>query len=219
MDNKHRAIEIAKLLLGINAMTFRFDPPYTYTSGLKSPVYLDNRLVMSYIIVRKKIINHYINVIRTKIGLGNVDWISATATAAIPHGAWVAAKLNLPMVYVRPATKTYGKGGKVEGYLRTGSRVLIVEDHISTAESVAGNAKTIRELGGEVKYCVATTTYETLKAKKTLEENSIQLFPLTTGKIIVETAYKLGKLTKEQKEKVDQWFADPPNWAKKMGLE
>src|ERR1700733_4398749 len=97
-DNK----KIAKLLLSIGAMTFRFDPPYVYTTGLKSPVYLDNRLVMSYPKVRKQIIDAYINVIKEKVGLENIDCISATATAAIPQGAWVAERLKLPMVYVRP---------------------------------------------------------------------------------------------------------------------
>lgn len=211
--------EVAKLLLKIGAVTFRFDPPYTYTSGLKSPVYLDNRLVMSYPSVRKQIINFYGEVIKKQIGLRNVEWISATATAAIPHGAWVADKLNMPMVYVRPTTKSYGKGGKVEGYLKKGSKVLIIEDHISTAESVAGNAQAIRDLGGKIEYCVATTTYETQKSKDNLNANKVKLITLTTGKIIVETAYENKYLTNDEKKKVDLWFADPPNWAKKLGLD
>ncbi|MBI4066999.1 orotate phosphoribosyltransferase [Candidatus Gottesmanbacteria bacterium] len=217
--NKNVSEEVAKLLLKIGGMTFRFNPPYTYTSGLKSPVYLDNRLIISYPDVRTKIINFYVDVIKEKIGLKNIDYISATATAAIPHGAWVADKLNLPMVFVRPTTKTYGKGGKVEGHLKKGSKVLIIEDHISTAESVTGNAQSIREIGGVVEYCVATTTYETKKSKEKLEEIRIKLIPLTTGKIIVETALRLGKISEDEKSKIDSWFADPPNWAKKMGLE
>lgn len=213
------SVGVAKLLLEIGAMTFRFNPPFTYTSGLKSPVYLDNRLVMSYPEVRDKIIEYYISTIKTNIGLNNVDWISATATAAIPQGCWIAEKLHLPMVFVRPTTKTYGKGGRVEGYLKRGTKVLIVEDHISTAESVKGNVESIRELGGIVEYCIATTTYETEKAKQNIKELNISLITLTTGKIIVETAYNTGKLSKDQKDKVDLWLNDPPEWAKKMGLE
>lgn len=216
MDNI--SIETAKLLLGINAMTFRFNPPYTYTSGLKSPVYLDNRLVISYPEVRKKIIGYYISIIKDKVGLNTIDWISATATAAIPQGAWVADRLGLPMVFVRPTTKTYGKGGKVEGYFKKGSNVLIVEDHISTAESVADNAESIRQLGGIVNYCVATTTYETQKSKDNLKASGITLFTLTTGKIIIETAFQMEKITKKEKDIVDLWFTDSPNWAKKMGF-
>ena len=141
---KNISKNVANLLLEIGAMTFRFDPPYTYTSGLKSPVYLDNRLIISYPDVRRQIIDYYVETIKSEIGINKVDWISATASAAIPHGAWVAERLNLPMVFVRPSTKTYGKGGKVEGFLKKGSHVLIVEDHISTAESVSDNANSIR---------------------------------------------------------------------------
>lgn len=209
--------ETAKLLLQIGAMTFRFNPPYTFTSGLKSPVYLDNRLIISYPEVRRQIINYYVDTIKSDIGLNKVNWISATATAAIPHGAWVADKLNLPMVFVRPSSKTYGKGSKIEGYLKKGSRVLIVEDHISTAESVIDNAKTIRELGGSVEYCIATTTYETEKSLENLKETKIRLLTLTTGKIIVETAKELGKITPEEKEIIDLWFKDPTNWSTNPG--
>jgi len=213
------ADKVAKLLLSIHAMTFRFDPPYVYTTGLKAPVYLDNRLVMSYPDVRKQIIDYYIEAIEEKIGIKNIDVVSATATAAIPQGAWVADRLNLPMVYVRPTTKTYGKGGKVEGHLEKGSRVVIIEDHITTAESVVNNAESIREIGGEVKYCIATTTYDTQKSIDNLQSHNVTLFPLTTGKIIIETAFKEGKLSREQKNSVDLWFSDPPNWARKVGLE
>jgi orotate phosphoribosyltransferase len=211
--------KIAKLLLSIGAMTFRFDPPYVYTTGLKSPVYLDNRLVMSYPKVRKQVIDAYIDVIKSQIGLEHVDCISATATAAIPQGAWVAHKLNLPMVYVRPQTKSYGKGGKVEGTFKKGANILIIEDHITTAQSVAGNAQAIRELGGNVKFCVATTTYETQKSLELLKENKIKLIPLTTGKIIVQTALEEKRISQKEKESIDEWFKDPPAWAKKTGLE
>src|SRR5258706_8005604 len=108
--NKQIASDVAKLLLSIQAVTFRFDPPYTYTTGLKSPVYLDNRVVMSHPKVRNQIIDFYVQVIKEKIGLPNIEWVSATATAAIPHGTLVADRLSLPMVYVRPTTKSYGKG-------------------------------------------------------------------------------------------------------------
>lgn len=218
-DTDTVAQDVAHLLLSIGGFTFRFNPPYTYTTGLKSPVYIDNRVIISYPEVRKQIINYYIDVIKEKIGLSEVEWISATATAAIPQGAWIADRLHLPMVYVRPTTKTYGKGGKVEGVLEKGKKVLIIEDHITTAESVVGNAQAIRELGGIVKYCVATTTYETRKAQVALKENNIELISLTTAKVLVETALKENKLTQKEKESVDLWFEDPPSWAKKVGLE
>ena len=210
--NKQAAVKIAKFLLSINAMSFRFNPPYTYTTGMLSPMYLDNRLVMSYPKVRDEIIKTYIAVLKEKVGMRNVDVISATATAAIPQGAWIADRTKLPMVFVRPSTKMHGKGSKVEGYFKKGSNVVIIEDHISTAASVAGNAQSIRELGGKVKYVIATTTYDTELSQKTLKENKVKLFALTTGEIIIETAYKMGKISKKEKESIENWLENPQNW-------
>lgn len=206
------AEKTADFLLSIDAVTFRFAPPYTYTTGMKSPIYLDNRLVMSYPEIRNKIIANYIAVLKNKVGLSSIDIISATATAAIPQGAWIADRLNLPMVFVRPSTKMHGKGSKVEGYFKKNSKVVIIEDHISTAESVVGNAASIRELGGIVKYCIATTTYETKISEEKLKANKIQLIALTTGKIILDRAFKNKQLKEREKDLVDLWFKDPPNW-------
>jgi len=212
-------VEVAKILISIKAVDFRFNPPFTYTSGLQSPIYLDNRIIMSYPAARKKIVNFYLRVIKERIGSKNVDYISGTATAAVPQASWVSGELDLPMVYVRPTTKSYGKGNKLEGYLKTGSKVIIIEDHISTATSVANNAETIRESGGIVKYCVATTTYETSQSKGILKKLGITLYSLTTGKVIVEQAAKAGILSSDEKGKVELWFNDPASWAKRMGVE
>lgn len=205
--------KIAKLLLSIGALTFRFDPPYIFTTGLKSPMYLDNRLVMSHPKVRDKIIEAYIQTIKNEIGLDKIDCISATAVAAIPQGAWIADRLKIPMVFVRPATKSYGKQTKVEGVIKKNDKVLIIEDHISTAASVIGNANAIRELGGIVKYCVATTTYETEVSYKAFKESKITLFPLTSIKLMVDIALEEGLITNKDKASIDLWFQDPPHWA------
>lgn len=210
---------VAKILLQIDAVSFRFDPPFTYTSGLKSPIYLDNRIIMSYPKERKEIIDYYISTIKKIIGLENIDYVSGTATAAIPQASLVAQKLDLPMVYVRPSTKSYGKGNKLEGYLKKGSRVVIIEDHISTATSVANNAQTIRESEGLVTYCVTTTTYETKQSNLILKKNKIKILALTTGKDIVKQAYKAGLLNSKEKGMVDMWFKDSLAWGKRMGFE
>ena len=155
------AREVAQILLKIGAVTFRFDPPYTYTSGIKSPIYLDNRIIISHPNERKKIIDLYVQLIKNNIGLENVDYVSATATAAIPQGAWIADRLGIPMVYCRSDKKGHGKENQIEGSLRKNSNVVIVEDHISTAGSSIGNADAVRKLGGRVSHVVASTTYET----------------------------------------------------------
>ena len=212
--NNNISKETAKILIKIGAVSFRFNPPFTFTSGLKSPIYLDNRIIMSHPKERRQIINFYIKIIKEKVHLDNVDCVSATASAAIPHGAWIAGKLNLPMVYVRPTTKSYGKGNKIEGYLKKGSRVVVIEDHISTAASVLNNASTIRKNGGKVKFCIATTTYETEISKKNLAKAKVKLFTLTTGKTIIKEAYKEGVLDKKEKKEIDRWFTNPSLWWK-----
>lgn len=219
MTTEQISKETAKILFKINAVSFRFDPPFIYTSGLKSPVYLDNRIIMSHPDERTKIIEFYIYLIKERIGLKNVDYISGCATAAVPQASWIAGKLHLPMVYVRPTTKTYGKGNKLEGYLEKGSKVVIIEDHISTATSVENNAKTIIEHGGSVESCIATTTYETQQSKEVISKLGIPLYTLTTGRIIVQEAVREGLLNNEEKEKVMLWFKAPQSWAKKMGFE
>jgi len=219
MDTKHKdyiAHRIAHLFIKINAVSFRFDPPFTFTTGLKSPIYLDNRVVMSHPKERREIVNFYIQVIGEVVGLENVDYISATASAAIPHGAWISGNLNLPMVFVRPTTKSYGKGNKIEGYLKPGSKVLIIEDHISTAASVVNNAETIRESGGKVAYCLASTTYETEISNNNLKKSNVKLISLTTGKIIAEEAFKNGLISKENMKSVKFWLDKPFEWEKKF---
>ncbi|NMB57299.1 orotate phosphoribosyltransferase [Candidatus Beckwithbacteria bacterium] len=171
----------AKILLKIKAVTFRFDPPYTYTSGIKSPIYTDNRLVISYPEFRKKICNFYIQLIKEKIGIENIDYISATATAAIPMGSWIAEKLKLPMVFVRPDKKSHGKENQIEGFLKPKSRVLIIEDLISTGGSTVNNAQAIRDAGSKVSYCLVTFTYNTAVAKQNFKENKLRFMTSLEG--------------------------------------
>jgi orotate phosphoribosyltransferase len=134
MNPTHESIqeEAANILLNIKAVSFRFDPPFTYTSGLKSPIYLDNRLVMSHPDERSQIIKLYVETIKQHIGIENVQCVSGTATAAIPQASWIADHLSVPMVFVRSSAKAHGKQRKLEGFVQKGDRVLIIEDHIST---------------------------------------------------------------------------------------
>jgi orotate phosphoribosyltransferase len=213
-DKKYIAEKTAEIFLEIGAVSFRFNPPFTFTSGLKSPIYLDNRIILSYPHARHQIIDFYIEMIRKNLDLSKIDYISATASAAIPQGSIIAYRLGLPMIYVRPTTKSYGKGNKLEGYFKKGSQTLIIEDHISTASSVVNNALTIREEGGKVNYCVATTTYETVQSKENFKKYKLKLIYLTTGKTIVEMAFKRGIINEEEKRWVDLWFADSKNWEK-----
>ena len=210
--NEQVAAQVAQILIDTKAISFRFDPPFTYTSGLKSPIYLDNRVIMSYPDKRKRIVAYYLDLIAGHVG--DIDYISATATAAIPQGAWIADKLNLPLVYARSSKKAHGKENQIEGYFKKGSRVVIVEDHISTAGSSVENAKAIRALGGIVEHVVATTTYETQTSKEMLTQHGLQLYTLTTGKQIVKQAQEHRVLNSDERKMVDTWFENPSEWAK-----
>ena len=210
--NTRIAQETARLLLSIEAVSFRFDPPFTYTSGLKSPIYLDNRLVLSYPDVRSKIIQLCIQVIEKQIGFKNVECISGTATAAIPHASVIADHLGVPLVYARSSAKSYGKEQKLEGTLQKGSKVLIVEDHISTGASSIDNAQTVRALGGTVDYCIATTTYETEISQQNFAQHNIELLTLTTGRIIIQEAKKKKMVTTKEAASIHAWFDSPTDW-------
>src|SRR5437868_5815162 len=126
------AEEIADILLSIKAVTINTKKPYKYTSGLLSPVYSDMRLLMSYPNERRRVVDAWIDLIKQQ---GDFDLIAATATAGIPHGAWISDKMDLPMVYVRGQAKEHGKKNQIEGLVSSDQKVVIVEDLISTAKS------------------------------------------------------------------------------------
>ena len=213
VSDKHAAA-LADILFKLKGVTFRFNPPYTYTSGIRSPIYTDNRIIMSHPKERTKVVDMYVDIIKKKIGLKNVNCISATATAAIPHGAWVADRLKLPLVYVRPSSKKYGKGNKMEGYLPKNAKVVVIEDHISTAGSVGNNVSTIKKLGGRVKFVITSTTYNTKESEKVLRSNNVILFALSSGEKIVDEAIRQKIISKDKKETVLDWLKDPAKWTK-----
>lgn len=204
--------KVANLFIDIGAVSFRFDPPFTFSSGIKSPIYLDNRVILSYPHVRNQIIDYYIEVIRKNICLSKIDYISATASAAIPQGSLIAYRLGLPLVYVRPSTKLYGKGNKIEGFLKKGSNVLIIEDHVSTGASIVNNARTIRESGSSTSDCIATTTYQTKESISLLVDNKINLWYLTTGNEIIKQAFMRKLIKKKEMQIIKKWFNSPRDW-------
>ncbi len=209
--------EIASLLLEIQAVTLNAKEPYRYTSGILSPIYCDNRLIMSYPDKRGVIIDGFLSVIKEKEL--QFDIVAGTATAGIPHAAWVADKLEIPMVYVRGKAKEHGKKNQVEGKLEKGVKALVIEDLISTGGSSVGACEAVRNEGGEVTDCVAIFTYEMQAAKEKFAEVDVALHTLTNFTTLVEVASEKEYITEEEKEKVLEWNTDPSGWGKKMGLE
>lgn len=207
--------EVARLLLEIKAVTLRPHRPYKFVSGILSPIYIDNRRIMSYPKVRNKIINFYLRLIKNKVGPQNADVISGTATSAIPFAAWIADRLGLPMVFVRPAQKKHGTESKLEGVFEKGSKVVVIEDLITTGESALSNAKTVREMGGKVEFCLAIITYGTSRAEKSFNAARIQLFTLTDFLTLVDVAIKEGYMKEEDKKLVLSWARNPEDWGRK----
>ncbi|MCL7746404.1 orotate phosphoribosyltransferase [Halalkalibacter alkaliphilus] len=202
--------QIAKHLLDIGAVHLRPNDPFTWTSGMKSPIYCDNRLTLSYPSVRKDIISGFANLLE---GI-EVDVIAGTATAGIPHAALLADKLGLPMIYVRGSAKGHGKQNQIEGKIEKGQKVVLVEDLISTGGSVIQAAEALRESGAEVVAIVAIFTYEFQKAYDALKEANLPTHVLTSYSTLLTVAKEQGTITADQEQRLNEWRRDPTsqNW-------
>ncbi|MGD6793652.1 orotate phosphoribosyltransferase [Metabacillus indicus] len=199
--------QIAEQLLTIEAVFLSPNDPFTWSSGLKSPIYCDNRLTLSYPEVRKNIAEGLSALIREHYP--QAEMIAGTATAGIPHAAWVSDLLNLPMSYVRSKPKGHGKGNQIEGKIREGQKVVVVEDLISTGGSVITAVKALREAGCEVIGAVSIFTYELQKGTDMLEEEGIHTVSLTDYSSLIETALKKGSIQKEDLAKLKKWRENP----------
>lgn len=207
------AEEIASLLLKVKAVKFNFKQPTVFSSGVVSPVYIDNRVVISYPRVREVVLGGFLQVIKDKVGEDNVDVISGTATAAIPFAALVAQRLDKGMIYVRSKEKGHGKENKIEGIVKKGERVVIVEDHVSSGGSAINNVLTIRNAGAEVNYCLAITSYELKLAKNLFKKHKVKLVSLTDFQTLIEIAEKQKTITGKKKKLLVDWWKSPVTWA------
>lgn len=205
---------IAEKLLTINAVALKPNEPFTWTSGLRSPIYCDNRLTLSYPEVRKEIAQGLQSIILEKFS--DADVIAGTATAGIPHAAWVSELLNLPMCYVRSKAKGHGKGNQIEGKVEAGQKVVVVEDLISTGGSVITAVQALREAGCEVLGVVSIFTYGLDKGRETFAQEEIQSESLTDFANLVEVAIEKGYISKDDQESLLSWSKSPSEWSKKF---
>lgn len=213
-----RSSDIAsKILLKLKAVTLSPNKPFTYASGIISPVYTDCRVLIGYPEERKQIRDLYIEAIKNSGA--EFDIVAGTATAGIPHAAWIAEELNLPMIYVRGKAKDHGKENLVEGPLEKGQKVIVIEDLVSTGESSINSVNAIRNLGGEVSHVFSIITYGIGKGEEAFKENNLELISLTTFEQVVEEAKKMDYINEEETEIVLDWVQDPKGWAQRRGLE
>ncbi|MBU0980404.1 MAG: orotate phosphoribosyltransferase [Nanoarchaeota archaeon] len=202
--------EIARILLDIKAIKFSPDKPFTYVSGIKSPIYTDNRLLISYPEQRKRIISAFKELVeKNKL---QPDVIAGTASAGIPFASWLAEALDLPMVYVRKATKEYGAAKRIEGIPPKGKKVMLVEDLISTGGSSLSAIEALREAGAKVEHCVAIFSYGMQKAVDGFKDAGITLHHLTGFEEVIDEAIAAGYMKEADKRIVLSWAKDPKGW-------
>lgn len=204
------AEQIAKDLLSIEAVSLSPDEPFTWASGLKSPIYCDNRVTMSYPEVRRAIAQGLATKIKEEFP--NVQVIAGTSTAGIPHAAWVAEILDLPMVYIRSKVKDHGRGNQIEGRITEGQKMVVIEDLISTGGSVLAAAEAATHEGTDVLGVAAIFTYELAKGKNNFEAAAMPLITLTNYSTLIEAALKEDYINHEQLELLKKWRKDPENW-------
>ncbi|MEK9132207.1 MAG: orotate phosphoribosyltransferase [Patescibacteria group bacterium] len=209
------AQEIAKILIDVEAVKVKMNPPFKWASGILSPVYCDNRKLISYPDARKKIVEGFVQMLKEK--KINPEYIGGTATAAIPWAAFLAYELNLPMIYIRPEKKEHGAGKQIEGDLPPGKRVLVVEDLISTGGSSVKAAEAVKtECKGVVTDVFAIVTWEIEESVKQFQEAGIKLSTLTNFSNITAQALESGTITQAEWEKILEFKKDPRAWGSKL---
>ena len=201
---------IAKDLLEIEAVFLNPSDPFTWASGIKSPIYCDNRITMSYPKVRKEIAKGLAS--KIKEAFPEVQVIAGTATAGIPHAAWVAEILDLPMVYIRSKAKDHGKGNQIEGRIVEGQKMVVIEDLISTGGSVLEAAEAAKREGADILGVAAIFTYELPKGKANFEKAEILLMTLTNYSVLIEVALEDRYIDEQELTLLKEWKKDPENW-------
>lgn len=205
---------IAEKLLDINAVALKPEEPFTWASGLRSPIYCDNRLTLSYPEVRKAIAAGLQQLIQENFP--ETEVIAGTATAGIPHAAWVSDLMELPMCYVRSKAKGHGKGNQIEGKAEAGQKVVVVEDLISTGGSVITAVQALKEAGCDVLGVVSIFTYGLEKGRELLQENEIKSKSLTDYETLIEVAISKGIVTEDDQKSLLLWSKNPAEWSNKF---
>lgn len=205
------AREVAESLLDIKAVVLKPSEPFTWASGLKSPIYCDNRQALSHPRIRRYIKNAFADLVVDEFQRCNV--IAGVATGAIAQGALVADILNLPFVYVRDKAKAHGMGNRVEGKVNKGDKVVVIEDLISTGGSSLSAVDALREAGAEVVGLAAIFTYSFSEAKSAFEKAGVNLFTLSDYPTLLDKAADNNYITEKEKGALLDWYKNPKQWS------
>jgi orotate phosphoribosyltransferase len=204
------ARELAAHLLEINAVVLKPNDPFTWTSGWNSPIYCDNRLTLRYPEIRNKIENEFTRIIKEKFS--DIDVVTGTATAGIPHAAWVAANLNKPMAYVRAKAKAHGMGNQIEGGVKKGEHTVVIEDLVSTGGSAISVVEALKFVGANVDAVLSIFTYDFDKAGDRFKEAGVPLYSLTDYKTLVNVAVEKGTIDGDDLDLLSSWREHPDIW-------
>jgi len=217
-DRTFIAESVAKMLLEIEAVHFRSDEPYTFTSGLASPVYIDCRKLISYPRIRSALMDFATSIILRDAGFEKFDAVAGGETAGIPFAAWISDRLALPMLYVRKKPKGFGRDAQIEGALKEGSRVLLVEDLTTDGGSKIKFAEALRTAGAEVTDTFAVFYYDIFPdAPKKLAAAGMQLHHLATWWNVLEVCKKTNRFDTRTLAEVESFLNEPLAWSAKNG--
>ena len=208
MENLEK--RVAAALLDVKAVELNTEEPFTWASGLKSPIYCDNRKLLSYPTVRTFIADRLEEMIREQFK--KVDVIAAVATGAIAIGAIVAEKMGLPLIYIRPKPKDHGTGSQIEGVFEKGANIVVIEDLISTGMSSLAAAQAVSQQGGLVEGMVAIFSYNFTKARKAFEMANITLYTLTDYDTLIQVAGESNYINESEMSVLRDWRFKPENW-------
>ncbi len=211
LTSEETNIQTAAILLHIGSLFYYKDKPFKFDSGIFSPLYLDNRLIISNPTSRDIIVENLIEKINK---IDSPDVIAGVATAGIPYAAFIAQKLELPMVYARPYPKEHGKQNQVEGQIKPGQKVLVVEDTISTARSSVRAVEALRKKGAHVTDEITIFTYDMKESKENLKDAKVKLHVLTNLESVVRVALEIGYLNEVQVRVINNWSQNPINWGR-----
>lgn len=202
--------KIAEFLLSVEAFRFRPHEPFRWSSGWRSPVYCDNRILLSYPDIRNYLADEFARLVRQVFP--GAQAIAGVATAGIAHGVLAADRLSMPFAYVRPQPKAHGTGRQIEGRLQPNEPVVVIEDLISTGKSSLQAIEALRAAGIEVLGTLAIFSYGFNQATLAFEQAGVQLETLTTMTVLMQQAEKMNYLSAEQFELIRQWQKAPQNW-------
>ena len=203
---------VAKQLLDIKAVKLNPENPFTWASGWKSPIYCDNRKVLSYPAARKVVYEAFVEII--KKNFKDVDVIAGVATGAIAYGMMVAEVLGKPFVYVRPKPKDHGTGAQVEGDLPEKARVVVVEDLISTGGSSLAAVDALHKAGAIVLGMVAIFSYNFIRSREAFEDANVELYTLSHYEALLEQAVEENYIKAEDLAVLKEWRINPETWGK-----